>query len=80
LLSDFLAYLYATINEFGELSPVRPDNAPRLSIFIQDRILLFVLKDLRLPQVIKIRARESYGLTLVPGIVIKRRENLIGSY
>ena len=78
-LSNFLAYLYASIHQLGKFSPIRPDDAPRLRIFVQDRYLVFVLKDLRLPQIIKIRAREAYRLTLIPGIIIKRRENLIGS-
>src|SRR6266404_5683979 len=78
-LSNFLSQSYASIDRFWELSPVRPNDAPRLRIFVQDRYLVFVLKDLRLPQIIKIRAREAYRLTLIPGIIIKRRENLIGS-
>src|SRR5882672_570967 len=77
-LTNFLAHLYASLNHFGELSPVRPNDAPRLRIFVQDRYLVLVLKDLRLPQVIKIRAREAYRLTLIPGIIIKCWENLIG--
>src|SRR6266566_1468115 len=79
LLSNFLAHLYASIHQFGELSPVRPNDAPRLRIFIQDRYLVLVLKDLRLPQVIKICAREPDRLTLIPWIIKKRREDCVVS-
>src|SRR5882762_3013557 len=78
-LSNFLAYLNASIDQFGELSSVGPDNAPCLRIFIQNRYLILVLKDLGLSQIIEIGAGEAYRLALVPWIVIKRGENLIGS-
>src|ERR1700730_5122795 len=78
-LSNFLAYLNASIHQFGELPPVCPDHAPGLRLFIQDRYFVLVLKDLGLPQVIEIGAGETYRLALVPRIVIKRGEDLIGS-
>src|SRR6266853_983720 len=78
-LSNLLAYLHPSIHQLWEFSSISPDNAPRLRVLIQDRYLELVLKDLRLPEVIEIRPRESDGFTFVPWIVIKSRENCISS-
>ncbi len=78
-LLDLLAHSYAPLNQLRQLSPISPDNAPRLSILIQDRYLVCVLQDLRLPEVIKICAGEPQRFALVPRIVIKPGEDRINA-
>src|ERR1700674_2085809 len=56
-------------NLLGELSPVHPDVAPHLIIFIEDGQLLGGLIDSHLPQVKDFDARESQRIADVKGIV-----------
>src|SRR5229473_2351214 len=56
-------------NLLGDLSPVHPDVAPHLIIFIEDGQLFGGLIDSQLPQVKEFDARESQRIAYIKGII-----------
>src|SRR4029077_4352632 len=74
-LTNRISVILGLRNIFGELSSVRPDHAPNLLKFIQDHYLVLGLKDLRVSDLIKIRARKPQGIALVSRVIAKSRDN-----
>ena len=77
-LLQFVANLYAPIYQLRQRTAIGPNDAPGRAVLVQDRDLVFVLEDLRFPQVIEIHARKAQRLAFVARIVIKLGEILVG--
>ena len=80
LLPHFLPDLHAAVHQFGELSPVRPDDSPAVIILIENHDLDVILKDLRLPHLVMIHVRHPERIAEFPWIVLLPGVNCVKAF